>query len=220
MLPADASRRSAWLKRRSLGAPDKLKEYFTLINRRGAIISEDTGGTMIRPGRVDDAQAIARVHVDTWRTTYRGIVPDEFLANLDYARSAEKWAQLLGATEGKTRVFVAENECGEVVGFACGGPIREPLPGYDGELYAIYVLKAYQGRGIGRALVASVAGDLLGRGYRSLVIWVLRDNPSRGFYEALGGRMIAEKTTEIGGTEQVEVGYGWPDLASVSGECA
>jgi len=146
-------------------------------------------------------------------------VPEECLANLDYARNAERVAQVLGDPEGQTRLFVAENECGEVVGFACGGPLREPLLEYDGELYAIYVLKAYQGQGIGRALVAAVAGDLLSRGYRSLVIWVLRDNPYRRFYEALGGQVIAEKTIQIGGAELVEVGYGWSDLASVGREC-
>lgn len=172
---------------------------------------------MIRSARVDDAQAIARVQVDTWRTTYAGIVPDEYLANLDYARSATRWAQTLAAPERKSRLFVAEEE-GAVVGFACGGPLREPLPGYDGELYAIYVLKAHQDRGIGRTLVAAVAGDLLSRGYGSLVIWVLQDNPSRGFYEALGGQVIAEKGIEIGGATLIEAGYGWPDLASLRGE--
>jgi arginine/ornithine N-succinyltransferase beta subunit len=94
----------------------------------------------VRPAHLDDEETIARVHVDTWRTTYRGIVPDERLAKLDYARSAENWRRIL-TPESKTRLFVAEDEGAQVVGFACGGPLRVPVAGFDGELYAILPLE-------------------------------------------------------------------------------
>jgi hypothetical protein len=61
-------------------------------------------------------------------------------------------------------------------------------------------------------LVARAAQDLAGRGFRSLIIWVLKDNPARGFYERLGGRLAAEKVVEIGGRQLVDVAYVWPDL--------
>jgi ribosomal protein S18 acetylase RimI-like enzyme len=164
---------------------------------------------MIRSARIDDAEAIARVQVDTWRSNYPGIVPDERLANLDYSRSAEKWRQVL-TPGGETRLFVAEDESGQVIGFACDGPLRQAVPGFDGELYAIYVLKAHQSQGHGKALVAAVAEDLRARRFESLLIWVLKDNPSRGFYEALGGQPVAETEVEIGGERLKEIGYGWP----------
>jgi len=169
---------------------------------------------VVRPARLDDVEAIARVHVDTWRTAYAGIVPDERLANLDYSRSAENWRRIL-ALGSKTQLFVAEDECDQVVGFACGGPLRQPRPGFDGELYAIYVLEAHQRKGHGRALVAAVAEDLRSRGFESLVIWVLRDNPSRGFYEALRGQVVAEADPEIGGARLAEVGYGWQEWSEL-----
>jgi L-amino acid N-acyltransferase YncA len=169
---------------------------------------------MIRPAQIDDVPAIARVQVDTWRTTYTGIVPAEHLVRLDYAHSVEKWRQVF-VSQSQTRLFVAEDEGGQVVGFACGGPGREPQPALDGELYAIYVLQAHQGRGLGRGLVAAVATDLYTRGFKSLLIWVLKDNPSRGFYEALGGQIMAHQEIDIGGASLAEVGYGWLDLASL-----
>ena len=67
--------------------------------------------------------------------------------------------------------------------------------------------------GYGRLLVTQVAHDLASRGYRSLVIWVLKDNPARRFYERLGGRLAAEKVVEIGGRPLLDVAYVWPDLA-------
>jgi hypothetical protein len=72
---------------------------------------------------------IAKLHVDTWRTTYRGILPDEHLANLSYARRANGWYQILNhALEDGNFTYVAEEEAGEVVGFANGGVERTGDP--------------------------------------------------------------------------------------------
>ena len=167
---------------------------------------------VIRTTQSDDARAIARVHVDTWRTTYTGIVPDEHLSNLSYDRAQANWLEYLSNPDSETHAFVAEDEAGQIVAFASGGPLREPLDDYDGELYVLYVLKAFQGMGYGKLLVSRVAHDLISRGYRSLVIWVLKENPACRFYERLGGWQAAEKVIEIGGKELIDVAYVWPDL--------
>jgi ribosomal protein S18 acetylase RimI-like enzyme len=168
---------------------------------------------VIRPARVDDALAMARVHVDTWRTTYVGIVSDEHLATLSYERCQEGWIEHLSNPRGETHAFVAEAHPGHIVAIASGGPLRDAWAGFDGELYVVYVLKSFQGMGYGKLLVAQVAEDLASRGYRSLVVWVLKDNPACGFYERLGGWLGAEKIVEIGGRQLVDVAYVWPDLA-------
>lgn len=142
-----------------------------------------------------------------------GIVPDEHLANLSYERSQAKWIEYLSSLPADAHVFVAEAQPGQIVAFASGGPLREPLAGFDGELYVLYVLQPFQGKGYGAGLVTRVAHALAAGGYHSLVIWVLRDNPARGFYERLGGRLIAEKVVEIGGKQLSDVAYAWPDLA-------
>ena len=92
----------------------------------------------IRKATHDDVPAIARVHVDTWRTAYQGIVPDEHLANLSYGRRANGWYQILnGAPKEGNFTYVAETKPNEIVGFANGGWERTGDPLYKGELTAI-----------------------------------------------------------------------------------
>jgi len=168
----------------------------------------------IRLAKIEDAPAIARVHVDTWRTTYSGLIAEEHLARLSYERGQTQWVENLTDQKEK-RTFVAESQPGQIVGFAACGPIREKIEDLDGELYAIYVLKAFQGMGLGRLLVRQVAGYLAGAGFHSIIIWVLKENPARGFYERLGGRVIAEKEIVIGGQSLKEVAYAWYDLGII-----
>lgn len=170
---------------------------------------------VIRAAQIVDAPAIARVHVDTWRTTYAGIVPGEFLAGLSYEGCQASWLEVLSNPHDETHLFVAEAQAGQIVAIASGGPLREALAGLDGELYVLYVLKAFQGFGYGKLLVSQVAEDLAGRGYHALAIWVLKDNPACRFYERLGGRSMAEKEVEIGGKLLTDVAYAWPELGAL-----
>ncbi len=169
---------------------------------------------IIRPAETADAAAVARVHVDSWRTTYRGIVPDEFLAGLSYAHRQAAWERHLAEPSASRCVYVAENDDGEVVGYANGGPERSGDPIYRGELYAIYILEPWQHQGIGRALVVGIACWLVDHGFGSMLVWVLAQNPSRRFYEALGGSYVRTQTITIGGAQLEEVAYGWKDLGA------
>jgi GNAT superfamily N-acetyltransferase len=163
---------------------------------------------LIRPAKPEDATAIAHVHVESWRTTYPGVVPDAFLESLDKQASAKMWREQL-ATEASL-IFVAETD-GEVIGFASAGPSREAPPEYDAELYAIYVLNRAQRQGAGRALFQAVTSGLLAKGYKGMLLWALEANPHLPFYERLGGVRINTKTIEIGGTSLSEIAFGWPD---------
>jgi GNAT superfamily N-acetyltransferase len=167
----------------------------------------------LRPARLSDAAAIGVVEVASWRSTYRGIVPEEYLARMTADEHAQRWARLLGRPGSLEMTFVVEEE-GRVVGFAKGGPEREGDRRFLGELYAIYLLEEVQGRGYGRALVEAVAGSLLRRGVRSMLVWVLRDNAgARRFYERLGGVYLREHELDFGaGFTLPEVAYGWADL--------
>jgi GNAT superfamily N-acetyltransferase len=172
----------------------------------------------IRPARSTDVAAIARVHVDSWRTTYEGIVPGAFLAQLSYRQRAQLWQSVLACPAPNTAVYVAADASGDIVGFASAGPERSGKTTYVAELYAIYILQSYQGQGIGRQLMAAVAKRLVEAGMTSLLLWVLAANPSRRFYEALGGQPVSEKTVTIGGVPLLEVSYGWPDVHRLLGE--
>ncbi|MCU6795657.1 GNAT family N-acetyltransferase [Paenibacillus sp. WQ 127069] len=163
----------------------------------------------IRRAKLADAKGIAKVHVDSWRTTYTHIIPDDFLHNLSYERREQLWINVIP----QGIVFVAENDEGKIVGFADGGKERSgKYLDYDGELNAIYLLKEYQGQGIGTILVKSVIHELKQLGMKSLVVLVLEDNNSRLFYEELGGKCIDTVEIEFSGKKLKELVYGWDDI--------
>jgi ribosomal protein S18 acetylase RimI-like enzyme len=175
----------------------------------------------IRPAAPDDAAAIARVHVDTWRTAYRGLMPAAFLAQLSYEKRAAFWRETLagGGPNAAESVQVAVAG-GEVVGFVSVGParasFREPV---DGELFALYLLEAHQGRGAGRALFEAGRRALAAAGYARFALWVLTGNGALGFYERLGGRLVGEATAEFGGATLPKVALAW-DLAPRASQAA
>jgi len=168
---------------------------------------------MIRAATVSDAPAIARVHVASWLSTYRGLLPDDFLESLSETNYAERWKRVI--TEGASKVVVAEDGS-DVVGFASGGRERAGEQGFEGELYAIYVLDNAQRRGLGRELVRSMVDGLRELGLTNMIIWVLRDNrPARDFYERLGGIYVRAQPITIGSATLEEVSYGWRRLDDV-----
>ena len=170
----------------------------------------------IRTAAAQDVGSLARVHVDSWRSTYAGILPDEFLAGLSYRDRESFWEQVLTTARPTVSNFLAETGTGDVVGLAAGGPERTGDETYVGELYLVYLLEQYQRRGVGRRLVSAVAGRLLVDGFDSMLLWVAKDNhPACRFYEALGGERIDARTIDVAGTDLAEVAFGWRDVADL-----
>lgn len=167
---------------------------------------------VLRKAEPADAAAIARVHVESWRTTYAGVVPAEYLASLKEAERTLQWQKWLS---GEISAHVAELN-GRVAGFVAGGALRETLGDYRAEMYAIYLLKDAQGKGIGRELVSVLAASLRAKGFTNMLVWVLEQNPAVGFYEKLGGRRLGSKQIEIGGLQLPELALGWPDLNEIA----
>jgi GNAT superfamily N-acetyltransferase len=166
----------------------------------------------IRKAVLSDAQNIAIVHVDSWRTTYKGIVSDEFLTNLSYEERKRLWENVIP----NGNVFIAENEEGQIVGFSSGGKERTgKYKKYDGELYAIYILKEYQGKGLGKKLIQPIINDLKKSNINSMLVWVIEDNSARYFYESLGGIRIDSEIVEIGEKKVKEIAYGWEDIETI-----
>jgi GNAT superfamily N-acetyltransferase len=170
---------------------------------------------IIRQATPEDAAGIARVRVDTWRTTYHGIVPDEFLDNMSYEEGERRLAERLSDLESKIHAYVAVDESGQIVGFVSGGPDRDKDPVYKSELYAIYILQSHQGQGIGRRLAVILVKKLLEVGFDSMILWVFADNPARRFYEALGGQLVKTSQFELSGATIEEVAYGWLDIRTL-----
>jgi GNAT superfamily N-acetyltransferase len=166
----------------------------------------------IRPARVADSSGIARVRVASWRSTYQGIVPQEVLDGLSVQEAAGWLTGIIESQASGRCNLVAQDLSGQIVGFALGGPERTNDREYDGELYAIYLQPGYLRIGIGRRLLLAMAGCLLAQGMQSMLIWVLAENPSRKFYEALGGVYVRQQPITIGPATLSEVAYGWKDL--------
>ena len=164
---------------------------------------------LIRPATIADTEGIAHVQVDSWRTTYAGMLPDAYLAQLDWRERAAMWRSRLNNETTPTYLYVAETRSGQVVGFAAAGQERSHDPVYTGELYAIYLLQMFQQQGLGRLLLTAVSDRLLQAGHHSMLAWVLKENPNRKFYSAIGGIYLREKQIAIGGQPLLEIAYGW-----------
>lgn len=167
----------------------------------------------VRRATAGDAASIARVHADGWRTSYTGMIPESAFAGRGYEDRLRQWTGLLSRASDGAPVFVAEADEG-VVGFVSGGATRSPELPFDGELYAIYVLPHQHGAGIGAALFRALAGALAQNGQRSLVLWVVEANPSRAFYERMGGVVVARRDESLGEGNVGEVAYGFRDLGA------
>lgn len=171
----------------------------------------------VRAAEPDDAAAIARIHVESWQSAYAGILPDEVLLNLDTAEhEARWWRHVLGPFRRNHFVYVAESAEGGVVGFASAGPSRSTGLPYKAEVYTIYLQDDYQGVGIGRRLFAcTVARAQEARG-PSVIVWCLRDNPSKYFYERMGGALVARRPGKVGTAIVEEVGYAWDNASDLA----
>ena len=162
-------------------------------------------GFTIRDAVIDDADAIARVSAASWRSSYRGILPDEVLAAIDVEKRAAKRREILARGEGLHLVVCDDVE---LVGFCDAGLHRDGIN--RGELYAIYLLERAQRRGLGRELFHRVRTWLAERATPSMSVWVIESNAAaRSFYEALGGRAGITKEIVISGVTVTEVAYVW-----------
>jgi ribosomal protein S18 acetylase RimI-like enzyme len=163
----------------------------------------------IRAGRPGDARGIARLDVETWRATYAGILSSPFLVGLSTQRRELGWATVIEREPRDVRVAV--NEDGHILGFGSCGRCRGE-PEFAGEVFTLYVAPDWQNQGIGRRLLLALFARLVDQGCGSAIIWVLRDNPGRFFYQRLGGREVQRKLFAVGGKKVEASGYAWRDL--------
>lgn len=171
-------------------------------------------GFAIRPGQPDDAEKIAAIFVEAWRATYPGMLPDRVLVKMSDEAQAFYWSRLLSARRAREFVRVAVRANGALAGFGSAGPGRDGARN-EGEIYTLYVRPDWQNRGIGRGLICALLQGLRERGCYQAMLWVLAANPSRFFYEAMGGLKSYERSERLWGMDVAQIGYRWPDLATV-----
>jgi ribosomal protein S18 acetylase RimI-like enzyme len=173
------------------------------------------GMITIRQARLADARAIGRLEVETWRSTYAGMLPDRMLLGMSEQRQTASWAGFLRHRPGD--VYVAEEGAAapRILGFGNCGPQRVPAFGFAGEVYELYVAPDAQGLGLGRQLLLALFARLIHCGHRSALIWVVRANPARFFYERLGGKLVLHRAIPLGGEQVEALGFGWQDLSAL-----
>ena len=170
----------------------------------------------VRKAVPTDARSISQIYVDSWRSTYAGLLPDEFLVGLDAnARETRWWRHVLADAPGRHVAFVAEAHDNGVVGFASGGPARDRRFACDGEVYTLYLRDDHHGIGLGKRLFTTIAAQLVESRGPSLIVWVLGGNPARFFYEALGGKLVAHRPGTMGGARIEEIGFAWQDARTL-----
>lgn len=164
-------------------------------------------GVVVRAATTADAPGIARVHVASWRSAYRGLLPDALLDGLSAERRAEGWARSI--SDGSTAVLVAVDPAGPIVGFVATGDTRDADAADGvGEVFAIYLDPAWWDLGVGRTLITAGA-SALGSRFDEATLWVLDTNErARAFYERNGWQPDgAVKRATLGDAEVEEVRY-------------
>lgn len=167
----------------------------------------------IKAAVLSDAAGIARVHVDTWRATYQGLVSASYLDALSYDKREELWKKVL-APSATSFTFVVKNAENQIFGFVSGGAGRRPLDSSCGEIYALYVSPPHQGQAYGRILLAEAFAQLALRGFTRAALWVLEGNPAAKFYSKYGAVPGATQTEYVGSEALCERQFQWDDLPS------
>lgn len=205
----------------------------------------------IRDADLPDARGIARVHIDSWRVTYPGLLPDSYLTGMSEGALIPRWARSIladqiaarkGPMVGRGTLVVVPQPDALVVGSGDTilpsarrsnrrpGSIHCPVKAFGsfgeasarmekfraGEIFTLYVQSDEQGQGIGRRLMATMARRIMLAGHDKAMVWCLRDNPARWFYERMGGHPLAERTICFAGRNLIEIAYGWDDLVTLS----
>ncbi len=166
---------------------------------------------VLRQATVDDVDAIAGVHAESWRTRYRGTYSDAFLDGPVFADRQGAWADRLGRPAEGDDTVVAVSD-GVVVGFV--HTILDADPDWGALLDNLHVTPDLHGSGIGTRLMARSAAAVLERApHPRLFLWVLEANrAAQAFYEARGGVCVSREAFEEPGGGQVwSLRYAWPD---------
>jgi len=168
-----------------------------------------------RKANIKDALAVAKVHVESWRKSFAGIVPQEFLDNLSIEKREKAFRQGFG--EANYKMFVAETIRDGVVGFADFGKSRENNSTFEGELYAIYLLPELQRKGIGENLFRLCQKEMIADKINSMCLTALKVSPYQPFYKKMGGQIVGQGKHFLADVEYVTVVYGWNNLGEIYG---
>ncbi len=164
---------------------------------------------MIRTVLPGDLGRIAAIYVDSWQRTYKGMLPEAHLRAMNPADAADKWKKYFDVPGQGAFVAVDEND--KVEAFACFMPYAPEVRCLL--LDSLHVLSALQGKGLGKALIGTVARYALENAYGSMAVCIVKANSKAGgIYEHLGARRHSDFIDQVNGMSIESKRYMWDDL--------
>ena len=158
-----------------------------------------------RTARFPDASALKRVHAESWRHAYRGIIPHDQLQKMIDRRSANWWRRTIQSGDS---VLVLE-AIGKLAGYATVGRSRCKST-QQGEIYELYLEPTFQGLGFGELLFEACRARLDERRLNGLIVWALAENADAiEFYKRRGGRPSARCYDNVGGKRLEKIALTW-----------
>ncbi len=172
---------------------------------------------VIRDASAQDASAVTALHVASWRSSYRGVLPDTYLDGEAETERGAHWEKTLSGLGPKDLVLLAEDAEG-LRGFISVYWRKEP--GFDAYLDNLHVRPGHRGSGLGRQLLAAALQRLIGQGARNLCLWAFDQNQGAvRFYERLGGRPVDRGFDDFAGSNAPHTKIAWDDLPAFLTAC-
>jgi GNAT superfamily N-acetyltransferase len=171
-----------------------------------------------------DAEAVAKLHADSWRRHYRGAYSDAFLDGDVVADRLAVWTDRLREPDPRRFTILAEDA--SLVGFA--NTLFDDDPVWGALLDNLHIADGRKRQGIASRLLALTAKAVTERAENTrLYVWVLEQNvDARAFYEARGGRCVGRApVSPPGGIPSRVTGspaklrYAWPEAATLLARC-
>ena len=147
---------------------------------------------------IDNANEYAKVNALAWKQSYKGIVDDEYLEEINTAESIEKLTEKLkGYVVNNPDHFFLLRVGGKPVGVLCVRNSKFENYQDCGELGAIYLLDEVKGKGYGKVLFRKTVEEVKKMGYKKLINGCLEGNPSNEFYKHMGGKLVETTSFKI-----------------------
>ena len=153
-----------------------------------------------------DIPSVVDIQIDGWKSAYKGIVDNNILNSMNRNERIEK-----RKNDYKQNGFIVAELNNQIVGFCKyidSNKFTPNISNIDCELLALYVKPNLKYNGIGTKLFQFVINEFKSKNKTKMILWCLKNNePSKKFYAKMGGKIIKERTIEIGEKEYLEVGF-------------
>jgi len=163
----------------------------------------------VRNATTKDCFRIAEIGAASWRVTFKGLVPDDMLDNLDVEGSAQRWADCIERLPQNVKVFEHNQQ---ILGWICAGPVSEKskLKQFDGKIYGIHTDPIVPRIGAGSALLQAACESLKAQNCLEIYVLVLKQNENAiRFYQKHGAVLQGEYSVNFGGRDLPELAFQW-----------